>query len=329
MKYFIFFLLLAISLCFAHKIQENSIDSIKAEIRGLSASQKEIKNTIDSLSGKFASEDAHKLYSEAFTKIQNSYNTFLIIVGVFVAILGIIITIVIGIGAWNWWKGKKYNEEMKKDVEDLKTSFEESNKKIIDLEEKSEKQLETQKAEFEKEIEKLNPLLSRFSDAFTDPRDGRVYHTVKIGNQIWMAENLKFNAFSERSWVYAYINNEIYYDWEAAKNACPPGWHLPSQEEWRELVDSVGEEGNAGEKLKSKGCGGTDEFKFSAFMFGYYINGISFSFLGKRAFWWTSTEFDSQKSYVQCIDGNKCYKYEEFKKNAFSIRCIQDQPPAA
>jgi len=88
---------------------------------------------------------------------------------------------------------------------------------------------------------------------FTDPRDGKVYKTVKIGEQVWMAENLAYDAGEYR----------YHYDWETAKEACPPGWHLPTNEEWQTLVDFAGGKDIAGEKLKAKRGWNTDKWDYS------------------------------------------------------------------
>jgi len=80
--------------------------------------------------------------------------------------------------------------------------------------------------------------------SFTDPRDGQRYRIVKIGNQVWMAENLRYKC---RSGCYAYDDDESnvgrnlgrLYEWDVAQEACPPGWHLPSASEWSSLRANV------------------------------------------------------------------------------------------
>jgi hypothetical protein len=98
-------------------------------------------------------------------------------------------------------------------------------------------------------------------DQLYDRRDGKYYRTVKIGNQVWMAENLAFN-YGSGCW--AYDNNlsnvtkyGYLYNWETAKNACPAGWHLPSKSEFETLLNNVGGAGSAAyNSLKQGGNSG-------------------------------------------------------------------------
>jgi len=109
---------------------------------------------------------------------------------------------------------------------------------------------------------------------FTDPRDGKQYKTVKIGEQVWMAENLNWEGTG--CW---YNNSPILgntfgrlYTWDEALKAVPPGWHLPTDDEWQKLVDFAGGGRIAGGKLRAKDGwdgNGTDDFGFSALPGGY------------------------------------------------------------
>jgi len=168
---------------------------------------------------------------------------------------------------------------------------------------------------------------------FTDPRDGKVYKTVKIGKQVWFAENLNFDC--EGSKCYSPPKNaEKYgrlYDWETAKKACPSGWHLPSNEEWDGLVDFAGGEKIAGKKLKAESGwnengNGTDDYGFSALPGGYGFSGC-FGNIGSYSYWWSANEDNSGYAYFWYMhyqDG-KVGRHNNNKSYLHSVRCVQDK----
>ncbi|MCK4676681.1 MAG: hypothetical protein KAT48_00995 [Bacteroidales bacterium] len=97
------------------------------------------------------------------------------------------------------------------------------------------------------------------TDTITDSRDSHIYKTVKIGDQWWMAENLKFWAdknspyYKGVSYFYKGVNEYYYrygrlYSWEVAKEVCPDGWHLPSMDEWYSLINNFGDLYDANDK---------------------------------------------------------------------------------
>lgn len=149
------------------------------------------------------------------------------------------------------------------------------------------------------------------------------YKTVKIGNKVWMAENLNrdipgsyvYNGQSELAKKYGRL-----YTWEAARNACPAGWHLPSVGEWDELIAVLGSENIAGKQLKASGSSG-----FNA-LFAGYTNGQSFFFLESMGGFWSATEYDNSHAwYYFFTNKNDAFTKTYFNKNyAFSVRCVKN-----
>ncbi|GBU23655.1 hypothetical protein R83H12_00271 [Fibrobacteria bacterium R8-3-H12] len=205
---------------------------------------------------------------------------------------------------------------------------------------------------------------------FTDSRDGKKYKAVEIVSQTWMAENLNYNAKGskcygeggkDRSKVVAYKANEVIYkpfsnaeiqancakygrlyDWETAQKACPKGWHLPNDWEWKELKSAFyGYSYTSGTRLKAtsgwndndykgKSGNGTDEFGFSALPGGYYYPGIGFMNVGNIGEWWSATE-EKREGYNdygyswKMISHSEEVRSDGYSKNhLFNVRCVQD-----
>ena len=145
--------------------------------------------------------------------------------------------------------------------------------------------------------------IAQLTGAFTDSRDGQTYKTISFENPltgtevVWMAQNLNYKVQDS----YAYNDNEsnrkelgLLYTWEAAKKACPKGWHLATDSEWSMLVSQFGGADKAGEALKSKkgwneDGNGTNSSGFNALPGGQRLPDGSYRNLGIFAFWWSST----------------------------------------
>ncbi|MFN5319205.1 MAG: fibrobacter succinogenes major paralogous domain-containing protein [Bacteroidia bacterium] len=217
-----------------------------------------------------------------------------------------------------------------------------------------------------------NPALTYGS--ITD-QEGNVYKTIVIGTQEWMAENLKTSVYRNgdaiplvtdngqwsnlTSGARCYYTNDdqndcpygMLYNWYAvsdARNVCPTGWHIPSEDEWTILIDLMdpnaagGSQTNtAGGPLKSSGflywndanTGATNASGFSALPGGFrYADGSfdsaqnQYDGIGKIAKWWTSVEFNSiqaKSRYLNFLNGG-AYPNTDLKEFGNYIRCIRN-----
>lgn len=193
--------------------------------------------------------------------------------------------------------------------------------------------------------------------------DGNVYKTITIGNQVWMAENLRVTTYNDGSpilkitetseWskltigAYCNYNNTTnldtiatfgcLYNWYAVNTSklAPSGWHVATNEEWNNLIIFLGGPSVAGCKLKEEGTnhwlspntGATNEFGFTALPGSFrYTNG-KFGIFGNRGFWWSSTEFDVNNSWSWYIynDYENVYRYYNLNQYGFSVRCVKDE----
>lgn len=180
----------------------------------------------------------------------------------------------------------------------------------------------------------LNPNINY--GEMTDPRDGQVYKTVKIGDQVWMAQNLNYDdsvktpSLKENSWCYNDSSEycEKYgrlYSWAAAKDVCPIGWHLPSEDELDDLIDSVARSASVGKSLQTKlWDSGTDAYGFSAIPAGRRDD--SGWYTGESAAFWSSTAESKGYAFYMFIfaSGNARLGVLSEKYGA-SVRCIQGE----
>ena len=187
-------------------------------------------------------------------------------------------------------------------------------------------------------VEVLNQNFNGEAGTFTDFRDGKNYKWVKIGNQIWMAENLNY---SKVSWSQCYDEEKsncntygrLYY-WKHAIKICPQGWHLPSDSEWMTLVTFLGGESVAGGKMKEAGtshwnfpnAGATNSGGFNALPGGKMYGNISSDAMGGECHFWSSYKSDTKGSLEFWISSGDDDFKNEFRgeKDGFSVRCLKD-----
>ncbi|MEN8191769.1 MAG: FISUMP domain-containing protein [Bacteroidota bacterium] len=186
--------------------------------------------------------------------------------------------------------------------------------------------------------------------------DGNVYNTVTIGNQVWLKENIKSTHYSDGTEIPEVVsydnsssNANIYgrlYTWNAAmKNSteektqgvCPCGWHVPSDEEWKELENYLGGADVAGGKMKEEGfihwklpnTDANNSSGFTALPAGEYDAHDSpnqFRLLKQYAVFWTSTEVSlnlARERYLSYSDAASAI-FDWYKVMKYSVRCIKD-----
>ncbi len=198
----------------------------------------------------------------------------------------------------------------------------------------------------------INPCVNQ---PFVFDADGNRYKTVLIGNQCWMAENLKVGTMvnstlqsrahsnlenNDQIEVYAWKNNPdslaVYgglYDWDemmgypeqgGTQDICPLGWHVPSRNDWNVLEDSF-ENDDAGYKLLPDSTSG-----FNAYLSGdRHANGDFYS-LGSSGFFWSSSEYKYDGAnlgyYFQLVSCSDYLRSGRLNKmTGLSVRCLRDE----
>lgn len=173
------------------------------------------------------------------------------------------------------------------------------------------------------------------SGSYKDPRDGYAYEWVRVGTQLWTAENINF-ATAAGSLCYQCNHWGRLYDFENAQKACLEGFHMPSKAEWQTLLDFAGAE--PGIKLKAaygwdpiKGKAaygnGKDEFGFAAKAGGAHfaksdvpLKDRKLEDAGQKAYFWTS-----EGEVLVFVTDKNTAKFENFNPEfGASLRCLKD-----
>lgn len=206
--------------------------------------------------------------------------------------------------------------------------------------------------------------------SFADSRDNNRYGWIKIGEQVWMSENLAYlpsvspSSYGSVNEPYFYVygfestdadsarkgsNYTLYgvlYNWAASMTACPAGWHLPADNDWKVLEKYLGmnesdanavswrNSGNVGGMLKDTGlllwsgsnAGATNSSSFRAIPGGCRYSHGGFTSLGDAAFFWTATENDSVQSWHRGLTyaGTGILRGGYYRSNGMSVRCMKD-----
>ena len=176
----------------------------------------------------------------------------------------------------------------------------------------------------------------------TDPADGQTYKVVKLADgKFWMAENLRYKPWAGGSYSFSKMTfpdsitktPEQYgrlYTWEVAKKACPKGWHLPTEEEWTEMLSHYG--GIGKEAYEALIVGGSTNF--DATLSGYTSESShGASYLHRRGYYWSSSSYSGLEDYSIIAPfglefygtfRRQIYPRTFSEKNGLSVRCIQD-----
>ncbi len=197
-----------------------------------------------------------------------------------------------------------------------------------------------------------------FSDGATvQDIDGNVYGTVQIGNQVWMTENLRVTRYNDGTeiplitdavgWAratadgYCWYDNEsanaekqgALYNWFAVETGrlCPPGWHIPTDEDWTELTSFLEKQGLDTDALLMTG----NSTGFSAlpggYRYGQYwappnnFTGPLFYEKGLNGYWWTSTEATGTHAWSRTLSAHSKQVLRSFfiKQTGYSVRAIK------
>jgi uncharacterized protein (TIGR02145 family) len=111
------------------------------------------------------------------------------------------------------------------------------------------------------------------------------------------------------------------YTWDTAKNSCPAGWHLPSDNEWKDMINLLGGEDVAGKELKSGGSSGFNDLP------GELSSPGNYRLMGFYGTFWSSSNYDSDHAwyfYITSTGINITSTYFS-KLYGFSVRCIKNK----
>ncbi len=171
-------------------------------------------------------------------------------------------------------------------------------------------------------------------NSYKDPRDKQKYRTIKVGSRLWLADNLNYKM--DGSFCYKDDESQCMaygrlYTWDAAVNACPQGFHLPTDDDFQSLWQAAGADFNAAYLLKaaygwSGETNGSDTLKFSAMPAGNRFDDETYGNLSKFAFFWSSEASKEKQNARVWYMTSKSMAFSFMNKPkifGFSVRCVQ------
>jgi uncharacterized protein (TIGR02145 family) len=192
--------------------------------------------------------------------------------------------------------------------------------------------------------------------------DGNGYHSVTIGTQVWLVENLRTTKFNDGSAIPVVTDKKAWealttagvctynntsnsdtinnygrlYNWFAVNSGKlgPKGWHVATEAEWNTLITYLGGETVAGGHLKELGTthwtspntGADNTSGFTALPGSFRNNDGTYGGIGDGSNWWTSTESSTLSAWYRGVYSDSSYinKYSYYKTFGFSVRCLKD-----
>jgi uncharacterized protein (TIGR02145 family) len=170
--------------------------------------------------------------------------------------------------------------------------------------------------------------------AFTGPsalQDWKILptDTIHIGNQVWMRKNVSIpvpNSFWFEHDSLQHASEGRLYFFSSALAACPRGWHLPTDEEWQDLINHFGGDSLAATALLRGGSSGLD-LSLAGYRSANSANDL-FGKHGEQGFYWTSTVKGEQTAYARMFSKGSALVSDQYyrRANAFSVRYVRNEP---
>ena len=222
--------------------------------------------------------------------------------------------------------------------------------------------------EIKKSLDSVESVNLKFNTALTYGKlidiEGNVYQTIKIGDDTWMAENLRtshylngdtitqiidydsdislldtpkcYISFDSDTASINYANAYTWFTVNDTRGICPFGWHIPILKDWDNLLISIGGEIATAGKLKEVGVmhwvspneDATNESGFTAVGAGYQSKNGNRLFLTSGAMWWTNTPYFTDYAWsisIKTGSSNVTKSFNQNKKDALPVRCVKNK----